>query len=85
MYGWPNPPIEVEDEDFVSQSDVAGELAVWTLSVGTLIAMGRLQPATLSGRAGVTRSSLAEEVQRRTRPLWRVRLVAQTLLHFFSF
>ena len=85
MYSWPNPPIEVAADEFVSQNEAAQALDTSVLAVGRMIGMGRLRAATSAGRAGVTRTSLLEELERRKRPLWRVKLFVQTILHFISF
>lgn len=85
MYRWPNPPIEVTRTEFVSQEDAARTLGTGVLTIGRMIGMGRLRAATSAGQAGVTAASLAAEEERRTKRFWRVKLVVQTILHFFSF
>ncbi len=84
MYRWPHPPVEVIAEEFISQEDATRELNCTTLSVGRMIAEGRLRPATSVGRAGVTRVSLVGELARRQKPLWRARAFVRSLLHWLT-
>lgn len=82
MYRWPNPPMEVAPEQFVSQQDAARELGAAVFTVGRLIAEGRLRAATCEGIAGVTRASLQEELAQREKRFWRVRAFLRSLLHW---
>lgn len=65
MQRWDNPPIEVKDEEWLSQQEAAERLGLFsTLSVGLRIAEGSLQAATSERFGpGVTRSSVERELQ----------------------
>lgn len=65
----------VPDGEWVSQFDAARELGVNVFRIGALIANGHLEPAeNAEGEAGVTRTSLFEELEWRRRSGWLRRL-----------
>lgn len=84
MSGWQQPPEEVPPEEFVTQDSAAETLGVTGLAVGKLIGDGRLAPATLRGAPGVTRSSLASELERRSKPMWRLKSFLGSVLRSLS-
>lgn len=81
---WENPPVEVKATDFMSQEESAKLLRVRPLSVGRLIAEGRLQPAVFRGSPGVTRQSVFNELSRRGDPKTRMKLALKSFFHWFA-
>jgi hypothetical protein len=82
MHRWPHPPREVAAADLVTQEEAARVLGCRMLTVGSLVAQGRLLPVTAGGAAGVERASLERELHwRRTTRLWRVRSLLRGVWH----
>lgn len=84
LWHWENPPVEVDAADFMPQEESAKTLRVRPLSVGRLIAEGRLRPAVYQGSPGVTRQSVLEELSRRRNPKTRIKYALKSFFHWFS-
>lgn len=84
MQRWPHPPRVLTSDEFVTQQDAAERLGVSLLSVGRLIAEGRLLPGTCNGELGVELASMEAERSRRTGRLWRPRSFVKSLWHWAS-
>lgn len=85
MYRWPNPPIEVEPDVFMTQEEAARVLGVSLLGIGLMIGDDRLRAATLNEEPGVTRDSVYTELTRRKEDFgYRVRSFFRTLRNYLS-